>query len=125
MALRWNWDEKVGEAIFSKTWNGRTESFVKNLYEGNAYLLFMNEWTDDDGKEKYSLYSFWADKQHMKNMLGLNPRRKEENYNYFDTPECTLTEIRLNKKRCRYTKDIVDALIKAFDNITIKLYSEE
>ena len=125
MALHWNWNEKVGEAVISQTFNGKTESFVRNLYQGNALLIFMNEWTDNDGVDKYSLYSFWADKQHMKNCLGLNPKRKEENFNYFDTPECTLTELRLNKKICTNVKDIVDAVTKAFDNITIRIYSED
>ena len=96
---------------------------IKNLYQGNAYLIFLNEW-EEDGKNLYSLYSFWADKQHMKNCLGLTSKKNEESFNYFNTPECTLTTVRLNKRKCKYLKDIINALVSGFDNIKIEIYNE-
>lgn len=60
----------------------------------------------------------------MKNCLGLN---KKGGYteNIHNKPYCKLTKIRIDKKKCRYTKEIVTALVQAFDNIEIEIFSEE
>lgn len=125
MALRWNWDEKCGEATFVDTFREEDgpKTYTVNLYVGNAYLIFLNEW-EEDGHNMYSLSTFWADKEHMKNCLGLN---KKGGYteNIHNKPYSKLTKIRLNKSKCRYTKDIVTALVQAFDNIEIEIFSEE
>lgn len=123
MALQWKWDELCGEATFKETFNGETKDVTVNLYVGNAYLIFIREWKEDD-VDKYSLYSFWADKEHMKNCLGLN---KKKGYvdNTFDKPYGKLVKIRLNKKKCRYYKDIVSTLAEAFNDIDIEIFSKE
>ena len=127
MAVVWSWDEKCGDATFVSKRPGSEKEYVTktNLYTGNACLIFLNEWTDDDGNDMYSMYSFWVDEPHMKNTLGLNPKRGEDNYNYFDTPECRMTEIRINKAKCWQWKKILPALVKAFDNLKIELFTEE
>ena len=125
MSVRWNWDEKCGTAEFVQWEGGEHERrFTTTLYTGNAYLIFLNEWTEEDGKTYWSMYNFWVDEQHMKNTLGLNTKRGEENFNYFDTPECKLTKIRINKAKCRYWKKIIPALAAAFDDLVIELYTE-
>ena len=122
MAITWNWDSKCGEAIIEQTISGETKYFTKTLYEGNCLLIFLNEWTED-GVDKYSMYSFWADKEHAKTCLGL---KKDKDYdNMFNLPYSKLIKIKLNKKKCRKVKDIVALLVQAFDNIEIEIFSED
>ena len=122
MAIRWQWNEKCGEATFKReTENGWIEQTV-NLYVGNAYLIMIYEW-EENGEGLYQMFSFWSDKQHMQNCLGLN---KKDGYteNIHDTFRDRLCKIRLNKKLCKHAKDIAQALVQAFDEITIEIYSE-
>jgi len=93
------------------------------LYEGNAVLIMIKEWIDEDDKEVWTMFSFWTDLQHMKNCLGLN---KKEGYteNVYVNSHSKISKIRLNKKRLRYTEKIATSLIKAFDNLVIEIYSE-
>ncbi|MBQ7436129.1 MAG: hypothetical protein IJV30_02240 [Oscillospiraceae bacterium] len=120
MALNWKWDEKCGEAIIRQ----QGKDWTISLYQGNAFLIFLYEYTDEAGEKMYQMYNFWLDKQHMKNCLGLN---KKEGYgdNMFGSPDCKLVSVRINKEKYRYTKDLILALIQAFDDLTIELYSEE
>lgn len=123
MALRWDWDEKCGEATLVQMHEGEEDrEFKLSLYTGNACLIMLHEFVED-GEERYSLVNFWADKDHMKNCLGLN-KRQGYTENIHDTPYQTFTKFKLNKKKCRYFKDIVAALTQAFDNITIEVVSE-
>lgn len=123
MALTWQWKDKCGEAIVQQTWNNETKDFTVNLYEGNAYLIFINEW-EEKGENLYSLYTFFADKEHMRNCLGLN-KKMHYGENIFDGGGQKLTKISLNKKKCHNYKDIVTLLVQAFDNIEIEIFSEE
>jgi hypothetical protein len=123
MAIRWDWNEKCGEAIISQEISGTTREYTLSLYQGNCYLIFMNEWVED-GLEKYSLHSFWADPEHMKACLGIS-KKSSDKYNMYDDGITKLTKIRLNKKKCRYIKGIVSALIDAFNDIIIELYTEK
>ena len=120
MALNWKWDEKCGEAVIQQ---GEKE-FTVNLYQGNAFLIFIHQYTDDEGQEMYNLYTFFLDKEHMKNCLGLN---KKNGYgdNIFTDGRDRLKKIRINKSKYRYTKELMQALGQAFDDLTIELYSEE
>ena len=77
---------------------------------------------EEDGIEKYSMHNFFADKEHAKNMLGLSKGYTDNAMNW---DKYYIKKIRLNKAKYRYTKDLVDMLIKAFDNIEIEIYSEE
>lgn len=78
----------------------------------------------ENGTDKYSLYSFWADKEHMKNCLGLNKKDGYGNNMYTEGYD-RLLKIRLNKAKNCYTKDIVAALVQAFDSIDVEIYTEE
>ena len=125
MAIRWDWNEKCGEATLVQRHDGEDDkTFTLSLYTGNCCLIFLHEFVDESGTEKYSLTNFWADKDHMKNCLGLN---KKQGYgeNIYDTPYERFTKFRLNKAKCRYMKDIVAALVQAFDNIDIEIYKED
>lgn len=118
MALTWNWDSKMGEVIIHD--EIQNKDFVKNLYEGNAFLIFMNEWKEGDS-DLYSLYSFFADEKHAKRCLGL----EKDSTNIFTDGAVKLIKLRINKKKSRNWKKIVKLFSEAFDNIEIELYSEE
>lgn len=122
MALRWDWKEKCGEATLVQDFGRGLEEHKLALYTGNAFLIMLSEWTDDDGNDMYNMYSFWVDKYHMKNCLGLN---KKEGYteNLYAGRD-RITEIRLDKDRCKHLKDIVPALVQAFDNLKVEIYTE-
>lgn len=121
MALNWNWNEKCGElTVTQKQDNGESEDITISLYTGNAFLIMLQEF-EEDGVEKYDMFSFWLDKQHMKNCLGL----AKGTTNIYDKPWQTITKLRLNKKKCRHLKEIAAAMAAAFDSITIETYTEE
>lgn len=117
MALHWLWKDKCGEATF-RFWDG--EERTVSLYEGNAFLIFINEYKEN-GKDMYNLFTFFADEAHAKNMLGLG--KGENAHNTFNTEREKLIKVRLNKKKCKAGK-IISLLVRAFDDLTIELYKE-
>ena len=78
MSLNWNWSEKCGEAVFEQ----RDKEFTVNLYQGNAYLIFIYEY-EEDGNNMYNLFTFWADKGHAKRCLGLEKDYQGVKYNIY------------------------------------------
>lgn len=117
MAIQWHWDEKIGTVdIFNYD-----EVKTYSLYQGNAFLIIIYEFTGDDGKDKYQMHGFFGDKEHAKNCLGLS---KGYDDNIYNSEYEQIRKIRINKAKYKYTKDLVDMLIKAFDNISIEIYSE-
>lgn len=123
MALHWEWSEKCGEVTLVQMHEGEEDrEFKLSLYTGNACLIMLNEW-EENGETYWSMSSFWADKQHMKNCLGLNKKGGCDR-NIYSTPYQKWTRIKLNKKKCRYFKDIVAALAQAFDDLIIEVVSE-
>lgn len=120
MALNWNWEDKCGEITLRQIHEGEeTKEYTINLYQGNATLIMIQEYTGDNGEDMYELFSFFADKQHMKNSLGL----AKGEYNIFNTPYQTITKLCLNKAKNRHWKDIVAAFAAAFDKISIEIYN--
>lgn len=119
MALNWNWNEKIGELTITETLNKECREFTYNLYEGNAFLILIREW-DEDGEKMYSMNSFFLDKTHAKNCLGLT---KGYN-NILDRRYSTVTKIRINKTVSKNWKDIVMLFAQAFDNIDIQIYTK-
>lgn len=63
MALRWNWDNKIGELLIRQG----DKDFTINVYQGNALAIFLHEYVNDEGKEVYSMYNFFCDKEHFRN----------------------------------------------------------
>lgn len=121
MALNWLWKEKIGEAeIFNYD-----KVVTCNLYKGNAFLIFIYEY-EQDGKEMYNVSYFFADEAHAKRSLGLDKNYKETyGDNLLNHDKYKLQKIRINKKEYKYTNKLVSMLTKAFDEITIELYSED
>lgn len=122
MALTWQWKDKIGEAVIRQTFDGETKEFTKTLYEGNAFLIFLNEW-EEDGSNMYSMYTFFADERHAKTCLGLD--KKQDVSNILDDGMTKLVKVRINKKKSRNYKKIITLLAQAFDNIEIEIFSEE
>ena len=120
MALNWKWNEKVGTMTLVQ---GGNREFEISLYQGNAFLIMIHEY-EENGEKMYNMYSFFADKEHMKNMLGLN-QKKGYGDNFLNEPSNRATKFRINKTKYRYTKDLVTALVQAFDNIDIEIFTEE
>ena len=114
--LVWNWKEPCGEATIDCR-DGHTATL--NLYRGNAYLIWIDE-HEDHGE----VISFFHDKQHMKNMLGLN-KKEGHDYNHFNKSWFRVTKLRLNKARHPRAYEIAEAFAKAFDDITIEIYKED
>ena len=128
MALHWQWKDKCGEAILVRTFpDTEPEEFKVNIYQGNAFMIFLYEFVDKDtGKNRHNLFSFFADEEHAKRCLGLDKAYGDENI--FDNGIDKLVRLRLDKSRFTYKKDfkkVLELFIKAFDELTIEFYKEE
>ena len=119
MALYWDWEDKIGEVEAVN----HGETYKYSLYQGNAFLIVLYEYKQDE-KDMYNMHGFFVDEAHAKRCLGINKNADGENYNIYDTAYEKWTKIRLNKNKYKYTKKLVDMLIKAFDNINIEIYTE-
>lgn len=106
MALNWDWDKKMGTCTMDGT--------ELSLYRGNAFCIALKEYENDT----YSLMWFAADKNHMKNMLGLSKGFTNI------VEDWGITELRLNTEY-KETAEMITLLAKAKMEITIKLYKEE
>lgn len=120
MAIQWQWKDKIGEAVVRQFIGDETKEFTKSLYEGNAFLIFLNEW-NEDGVDKYSLYTFFADETHAKRCLGLTKGCN----NIFTDGYDKLLKIRINKAKSNNWKKIITLFAQAFDNIDIEIFTEE
>lgn len=123
--LRWEWNEKIGEVEMVEFDKDNTpHHFTLDLYQGNAYLIIIHNYKDEDGTDMYNMVGFFLDKYHAKNCLGLN---KKEGYteNIYNKKWSKWTKVTLNKRKYRYTKELVGMLTEAFDTIDIQIYSEE
>ena len=121
MALNWNWSNKCGELTLRKQLTGKEpREITLHLYQGNAVLIMLNEYKTDGGEDEYAMYSFFVDKQHMKNCLGLT----KGHTNIFDDESQTFTKLRLNRAKNRYWKDIVTCFAEAFENLVIEVYND-
>lgn len=103
MSLNWQWTDKMGTCTFA-------DGSQCNIYRGNAFMIAIYE-TD----KTYSLVWFAADKNHMKNLLGLN---KDFN-NCFE--DWKITEMSLDTKY-KETKEFLQMACAAKLKITINLY---
>lgn len=61
MALNWQWTDKLGSVEY-------TDGTTNTLYKGNAHIIAIQHLPDDF----YTLAWFAADREHFKNLLGLN-----------------------------------------------------
>ena len=125
MSLNWLWSEHCGEITFEQNWDDGVHEFTVQLYEGNAFLIMLNEWTGEDGKGRWTMWNFFADKEHAKKCLGLQKNWDGEKRNLHNDGMCRFTKIRINKARHSQWKDVVTMFAQAFDNITIEVFTEK
>ena len=71
MALRWDWDECIGELEIEN----QAKCKIR-VYQGNCLLIFLNEWNNEQGEKLWSMYNFFADKAHFDNC------KKDKEWNY-------------------------------------------
>lgn len=124
MSLNWNWNDKCGEATLVQKRDDKEYEYTLTLYDGNAWLIMLHGHEDERGEVVYDLHSFWADKEHMKRMLGLDKKHGYKD-NYHEEDWSKITKFRLNKDKLTHFKDIVPAIAQAFSNVTIEIYSDE
>lgn len=128
MSLNWNWDDKMGEVIYTDSCYDPEYPYVTNIYQGNALMIWCNEWATDPYKPmttdntSYSLGNFCADIDHLRNMLGLYASKGYATENLFNG--CHIKLLRLNT-RYKSVPKIVAEFAKAHTNIAIELYYEE
>ena len=125
MSLNWNWKDKCGEVTYFENYpDSEPRTYTVNLYEGNAYLIFIYEY-EENGEGMYTLNNFWCDKTHMNRCLGIDKKYKSTyGKNMYENPYSRLTKIRLNKAKCSNAKEIIKAMVEAFDNLEIEIYNE-
>ena len=85
----------------------------------NAAVQFRDAQAEFREVHPGKICSFWLDKDHMKNCLGLNKKGGHTRNIHFDS-----RKFKLNKAKCRYWKQIVQALAEAYDDEEIELYTE-
>lgn len=108
--LRWDWNKKIGKVKYE---DGRED----NLYQGNAQLIAIHENEDNT----YYLSWFSTDKDHLRNMLGLNKGCEgciSENRLF------SITEISLDTEN-KETAKIISDFAKAKIKIRINLYNSK
>lgn len=129
MSLNWNWDSKIGEMIIEQCRGVGDEivskEYTLSLYEGNAFLIMLYEYKNEEGEEVYDMFSFFVDKPHAKRCLGLQKNGDGELVNIFNEDWQKCLKLRLNKKKSRNWKDVIALFAQAFDNLTIEIYNEE
>ena len=72
MALKWDWDKKIGELLIRQD----EKEFTMSIYKGNALAIFLHEYTNEVGQEVYTMYNFFCDKTHFTNCT------KDKSWNY-------------------------------------------
>lgn len=63
MALRWDWNNKIGELLIKQN----EKEFNISVYKGNALAIFIYEFVNEKGIEQYQMHQFFCDKEHFKN----------------------------------------------------------
>ena len=96
----------MGSLTLVQTSDGETHRFHINIYPCNAIAAFIHEYKSDEGKDMYNVWSFWVDKQHVKNIVK----------NCGDLFCCSIyekvTNIRLNMYYKYAAKQVLDILLK-------------
>ena len=111
MALTWEWNKLSG--TITEINYGKEHTF--NFYEGNALMIVLNEYEDENGENMYNLHWFFCDEAHAKNCLALAKGHE----NMFE--ENSIKNITVYRDNCRQWEKIVKLFTKAFPNIEITL----
>lgn len=127
--LTWDWNKRIGTLTVKGLFQDKeTKEIVSrpvdiDLYEGNAYLIGIQEYTDEKtGEDMYTMYTFFSDNIHAKRCLGID---KKDKSSYGDNLyKDKWLKISLSKKY-RYLKEFTGYLVDAFDNLEIEIYTDK
>lgn len=108
MALNWNWNSKMGELTIKLI----GKEYRLNIYDGNCLGIILTEWKDEQGKDMYQLYTFFADCEHLYRCLGLR-----KGYNSIFA-EGEFVSMRLDM-RYKNSETIAKAFVKAGYEVTL------
>ena len=115
MALTWEWSELSGTI----TENNYGKDVTFNFYEGNAMMIVLNEFKDEDGTDRYNLHWFFCDEAHAKNCLGL-AKGKES---MFEPGQ--VKKLVIYRDNCHQWEKIVKVFTKAFPDVEIILRAKK
>lgn len=105
MALRWEWENKIGELDIEQG----EHKFTMTVYQGNALMIILHE-----KEETWQMYFFFADKTHFKNCL------KDKTFNYCED----WRELRLWKKPSADLWLVIEDIAKRGVNVRFVSKSE-
>lgn len=74
--LRWDFKKPIGEIIW-RDYKGN--EYETKVYKGNAFLICIREWKEEDGTDLWAINFFIVDKPHFKNIC----RDKDWNFAEF------------------------------------------
>ena len=127
--LTWDWNKRIGTlTCYGRFRDEETDEIVSRpmnvaLYEGNAYLIGLQEYTDEKtGEDMYTMYTFFTDRIHAKRCFGIDKKDKFSYGNNLYKDEWL--KISLSKKY-RYLKEFTGYLVEAFDNLEIEIYTDK
>lgn len=69
MSLRVDFKAKMGEVILAQEHDGKTYKFTVDICAANALCAFISKCKNDNGEAENRLLNFFADKQHVKNLI--------------------------------------------------------
>lgn len=115
--LLWEFDKKIGQATITR--NG--EEMPVYLYQGNAFLIMLFEWHNDEmNTDRYNLYNFFADEEHCKRCFGLAKGYNSENI-FAEDNEITSIELWTDKVSPSYVKKFAPLFVQGMPTVTITL----
>lgn len=121
MSVNWDWNAKKGEVI----WKGVKKNpkvGVKlkwNIYHANCLCAIIREFKED-GKDMYQFITWFSDIEHLKNVLGLTKKYKDNIFkDYLHKDYWKLEKVRLD---ISYDDSIKMAKYIAQSGIKVELY---
>ena len=114
MALHWDFTAPAGTITLTQY----GDTFTLNLYQGNATLIAVHEFTDEHGTELYNVCWFFLDDSHAKRCLGLTKGADGTKHNMFG--DGAVHDMKLYRDNCNW-KTLADLFSKAFPDITITI----
>lgn len=102
MSVNWLWKSEKGEFVYKcKDGEFKGEKFKVGMYGGNclcAHIYRFKKLNEQTGKKEkyYNFWGFWNDIEHLKNCLGMNPKKGYKDDMYKDDSMYQLVKIRVN-----------------------------
>lgn len=119
MALHWQWSEKAGTVTQVQTGrDGEKREFVLNFYTGNALMIALYEYEEDD-ENCWDMMWFFTGEEHAMNCLGLHKPPAGPKENMFG--EDGITQLTIYREYCPEWQLLCDLFTRAFPHISITI----